>query len=529
VFFSYQRNGNFLAIAVSTDEAVGGLVVEYSFGGNIEYTVPLTTLANNTWHHFFIEIDGGSGAGGILRVWVDGVVRSDSGIVPTDPAFPSLPQYTIGGMVLDAGGNVNRVVNGAMDDFAILQGTRQASSAFTTADVLNIRDYGVAFAMSPLNGYQFTVGFQTTSPANLRLRIDALRFFDFADAADGPTEWLLTVTDATNVNTLYARVRGKTTPGEWGGQYAELRNTVFSVRGPLLFTLYGLNGTSGNWRIENVNVEGAVLNATQTAPIIANDDIAEARGNGTTDIDVLANDTINGSTTIDPDSILIGLPAGVTASVVSGRIRLTVDSTFGGEFELPYLIRDASANEAGAFVRVRVPDLPEARSDKTTTTPGVAHRVPVLINDYDGVGGGLAVQVEPGFPTNVISSWSFSGTTNELTLNIRSTAPLGSIKYTYRITDVHGRVATVENDLTIVAALARSPDALIEATATSGTSVAMMPVDAFATVDLLGSALRWAQPAPRLAPTTPTATSSFAPARVDDGPMDELAPIATLF
>lgn len=525
VFFAYQRNGNFLAIAVSTDEAVGGLVVEYSFGGNLEYTVPLADLANNSWHHFFIEIDGGSGAGGVLRVWVDGVVRPDSGIVPTDPAFPSLPQYTIGGMVLDTGGNVNRVVNGAMDDFAVLQGTRQASSSFTTADVLNIRDYGVAFAMSPLNGYQFTVGFQATSPTNLRLRIDALRFFDFADAAGGPTEWLLTVTDAANVNNLFARVRGQTTVGEWGGQYAELRNRVFSVRGPLLFTLYALNGTNGNWRIENVNLEGVVLNAAQNPPINAADDVVEARGNGFTDADVLANDTVNGTTVIDPDSILVGTPAGVTASVVGGRIRLTVDSTFAGEFELPYLIRDAGGNSAGAVVRVRVPDLPEADVDKTSAVPGTAHRVPVLLNDYDGVGSGLTVVVEdglPGFPSNVIGSWSFNATTGELTLNVRSTAPLGPVKYTYRITDAHGRSDTAENDLTIIAALARP------AAEQTGTPAPAAEVgdgspeaagDAFATAAL-----------PPLYPWRPTyATASHARAGNDEGPDPVLGePLAIL-
>ncbi len=454
VFFAYHRGGG-LTLTVSTDEAVGGLVVEYSVGGNIEYTVPLSDLANNSWHHFFIEIDGGTGALGTLRVWVDGSIRSDSGIVPTDPAFASVSQITLGGYFIDASGNPHNVVDGAMDDFAILQGTRQGSSEFNTADVLNMMDYGVGWAMQPLNGYQFKVNFTPTANANERLRIDALRFFDFADST-GPTEWLLTVTDASNVNTLYARIHGTTTVGEWGGQYAELRNHVFSLRGPLLFTLYGIGGTSGNWRIENVNLEGVVLNANQSPPIQANNDTVIARGNGNTTLDVLANDTVNGTTVIDPNSILLGLPDGVTAAVVSGNIRFTVDSLFGGEFDLPYLIRDASGNESGATIHVRVPDPPSTKSEKSNFTPGQTKLIPVMINDHDGAGGGLTLSIVttggvPVIPANV-GTLTVQG--NQLRFVASATAPLGTYSFAYKITDIYGREAIETNsDINIVAAL----------------------------------------------------------------------------
>jgi hypothetical protein len=448
VFFYYDIGS--VRLSASTDDVTGGLIVEYSQGTNTTYTVPLSDLAGNTWHHFYIEVDGGSGALGILRVWVDGVIRSDSNAIGTSGPLSSVAQMTIGGLVTAEPADFANVMTGAIDDFAILQGTRQASSEYNTDDVLNMKDFDVGWALQTLNGYQFQVGFTAGAATNLRLRLDALRFFDFADTTGGPTEWLLVVSDAANVNTVYARVHGNTTRGEWGGQYAELRNKVFSVRGPVQFTLYGIGGTTGNWRIENVNLEGVVLNATAAPTIQANDDRIDARGNGSTTFNILANDTAPAGTVIDPQSSLAGLPTGVIATVVGGTsIQFTVDSAYAGEFELPYIIRDASGNESGATMRVRVPELPVAETEKVSVARGQNVLLPVLLNDFDGVGAGLTLSIVSAPPTSTVGTLSVSG--GQLRLIALSTATTGSYTFIYRITDAHGRSATVQDDLTITA------------------------------------------------------------------------------
>jgi VCBS repeat-containing protein len=131
-----------------------------------------------------------------------------------------------------------------------------------------------------------------------------------------------------------------------------------------------------------VTVQGA-----NDAPNAVND-VLGATPNGTTTLNVLAND-IDPDSTIDVTSVQLGvLPANGTVAVLAdGRFSYTPNLGFRGSDSFSYRVRDAFgvlSNEG--LVTVRINNLPVAVPDRASVLAGSSVVINVLNNDTDGDG-----------------------------------------------------------------------------------------------------------------------------------------------
>lgn len=168
-------------------------------------------------------------------------------------------------------------------------------------------------------------------------------------------------------------------------------------------------------------------------PPVANADTFTIAEDGTTDLDVLANDT-------DPngDSLYVrsATPARGTATVnENGTIRFTPPANESGDSFIEYTIGDRRGGTSTGRATIHITaaqDPPVARDDEAPVFSGTPARIPVLINDSDLEGDALSVT---GVTQGLLGKVTFDATSVTYT---PGGAFMGSDSFTYTVGDGHG-------------------------------------------------------------------------------------------
>jgi len=157
------------------------------------------------------------------------------------------------------------------------------------------------------------------------------------------------------------------------------------VAGPLTFSVHTLDIsiTDGTGNL----AQSITTFTVQTQPPVANDDAANTDEDQDVVIDVLTNDTDDG--TLDVTSVVITTPAtnGTAVASLDGTVTYTPNANFNGNDSFAYTVNDdqgATSNPATVDVTVNaVNDLPVANADASSTEMDQAVVISVLTNDTD--------------------------------------------------------------------------------------------------------------------------------------------------
>ncbi|GAB5518512.1 MAG: hypothetical protein RhofKO_07630 [Rhodothermales bacterium] len=214
-----------------------------------------------------------------------------------------------------------------------------------------------------------------TTDEDTAVVIDVLANDTDADGTLAPATVSIAAAPATGTTAIDAN----------NGQITYTPNTDFSGTDTFQYTVRDEDGAVSNAATVTITVNAITINAP-----VANDDTATTEEDTALQLDLLANDTADG--TIDPASLsIVTAPTlGTLEADAQGRITYTPNADVNGTDTFTYTVDDTegrSSNEARVTITIApVNDAPFAQDDAATTLEDTAITLPfdtLLSNDSD--------------------------------------------------------------------------------------------------------------------------------------------------